>query len=168
MCSVESFWKTGVKHAIWTVQTKDPSFSARFFLEEIYSHEPHGICIISAQWNRGQVDLVYTDDTKAFDKVHHGCLIGKLKRRGISPNIVDWFFSYLSDRSQFVVIGYSTTRNILPTSGIPRVSILGPFLFINFVNDLQSSLSDGSNLGFVDDLKVFRRISRIMTVFYFF
>lgn len=105
----------------------------------------------------GQVDTVYTDFAKAFDKVDHGTLLIKLKLFGLSENLVQWFSTYLSHRSQFVVIGGSRSSSFTQTSGFHQGSILGPLLFIIFINDLLSSLSSCS--GFADDLKLHKSIS---------
>lgn len=107
----------------------------------------------------GQVDTIYTDFSKAFDKVDHALLVAKLKRFGFKDNLLNWFDSYLTERSQFVVIGGTKSHRIVPSSGVPQGSILGPLLFILFINDLLSSLSSGS--GFADDLKIYRKINDI-------
>lgn len=105
----------------------------------------------------GQVDTIYTDFAKAFDKVDHGILLDKLRSHGFSGKIVQWFSTYLRDRSQFVIIGASKSDRINPTSGVPQGSILGPLLFILFINDLLASLSSCS--AFADDLKVYKSVS---------
>jgi len=107
----------------------------------------------------GQVDTIYTDFAKAFDKVDHGILLFKLCSFGVPTNLVEWFSTYLRNRSQFVVIGGSRSDRIVPSSGVPQGSILGPLLFIIFINDLLASLSSCS--GFADDLKLYKTISSI-------
>lgn len=80
----------------------------------------------------------------------HFLLLIKLAKFGISASLVEWFKSYLVNRSQIIVIGGARSRTIVPTSGVPQGSILGPLLFLIFVNDLLEKLT--SALGFADDI----------------
>lgn len=79
------------------------------------------------------MDVLYTDFSKAFDRIDHCHLLKKLALFGLNKSVIQWFQSYLSNRSQFVVIGGGRSGQITPASGVPQGSILGPFLFILFI-----------------------------------
>lgn len=110
--------------------------------------------------NGGQVDTIYTDFSKAFDMVDHRILIMKLRSFGIGGTLLEWFKSYLTNRSQRVVIGNAISFVMTPSSGVPHVpqgSVLGSLLFLIFVNDLVEELKSKS-LQLADDLKISRKI----------
>ena len=110
--------------------------------------------------NGGQSDTLYTDFSKAFDKVPHNLLIRKLKWFGVGNTMLKWFKSYLVGRIQYVRIGNETAKGISPSSGVPQGSILGSLLFIIFINDLPESILSQC-LMFADDLTIFRNINSI-------
>ena len=110
--------------------------------------------------NAGQVDVLYLDYSKAFDSVPHSLLIHKLKNFGINSNLLKWIRSYLTDRRQRVVVEGSSSDWLPVASGVPQCSILGPFLFLLYVNDLPSCLSSNSTLAlFADDSKCYKEIT---------
>jgi len=111
------------------------------------------------QFDQGnQVDVAYLDFSKAFDKVPHKRLMIQLQSHGIAGSILKWIELWLSDRQQRVMLNgtKSSWQNVL--SGVPQGSVLGPLLFIIFVNNIESGLSS-KVLKFADDLKVFRAIT---------
>ena len=111
------------------------------------------------QFDQGhQVDVAYLDFSKAFDKVPHKRLMMQLQVHGIAGSLLKWIESWLSERQQRVMLNgtKSSWQDVL--SGVPQGSVLGPLLFIIFVNNIESGLSSRV-LKFADDLKVFRAIT---------
>lgn len=105
--------------------------------------------------DHGQVDVVYTDFEKAFDKVSHTILFQKLRNSGIHGNLLRWVISYILNRTQIVKIGSSMSKDIRATSGVPQGSHLGPLLFLLYINDINSTLRCCEFELFADDLKIY-------------
>ena len=101
-----------------------------------------------------EVRTVFCDISKAFDRVWHAGLLYKLEAAGVTGEVLNWFKSYLSDRRQRVVLpGVSSDWNYI-RAGVPQGSILGPLLFLLFINDIVNDI--GSNIRlFADDTSLF-------------
>ena len=104
-----------------------------------------------------EVDCIYTDFMKAFDRVPHQRLLAKLKSYGISENICSWVEMFLKDRTQKVVINGVESEWENVKSGVPQGSVLGPVLFLLFINDLPEEVVSELLL-YADDAKIFRII----------
>lgn len=106
-------------------------------------------------FDRGvQVDTVYTDFQKAFDRVDHEILLNK----GIRGNVLRWFCSYITNRSLIVVINGYKSGSAGMLSGIPQGSILGPLFFVIFINDINKCFKYTNFLLYADDLKLYKTI----------
>ena len=108
--------------------------------------------------NGGQVDMLYLDMSKAFDRINHKRLILKLFNSGIGGNLLNWFESYLTDRRQRVTVLGVTSSTLPVTSGVPQGSIIGPALFLLYVNDLPEADLSSRVAMFADDTKLFSAI----------
>ena len=101
-----------------------------------------------------EVRTVFCDISKAFDRVWHEGLINKLKAAGVSGDVLRWFQSYLSGRRQRVVLPGSLSEWVYIKAGVPQGSILGPLLFLLYINDIVKNI--GSNIRlFADDTSLF-------------
>ena len=104
------------------------------------------------------VDIIYLDFQKAFDKVPHQRLLLKLKPHGIGDSITDWIEQWLTDRRQRVVVDGDVSNWKSVLSGVPQGSVLGPILFLIYINDLDDSITSNI-LKFADDTKLFRKVN---------
>ena len=101
-----------------------------------------------------EVRAVFLDISKAFDKVWHDGLIFKLSQNGISGSLLRLFQNYLSNRKQCVVLNGSHSNHSGIESGVPQGSVLGPLLFLIYINDLESNIKSNIKF-FADDTMLF-------------
>ena len=106
------------------------------------------------------VDVIYLDFQKAFDKVPHQRLILKLKSHGMGNSIINWIEQWLTDRRQRVVVDGEVSNWKSVLSGVPQGSVLGPILFLVYINDLEEGVI-GKILKFADDTKLFTKTKEI-------
>ena len=106
------------------------------------------------------IDVVYLDFAKAFDKVPHQRLLRKLEAKGISGKVLRWIEAWLTDRQQRVVLNGHVSDWIPVTSGVPQGSVLGPACFVVFIDDIDEVLDlvNGFVYKFADDTKYGRVI----------
>lgn len=117
--------------------------------------------IYSAFSRHHQVDCIYLDFAKAFDRVSHSHLVVKLRALGFSGPLLRWIQSYLSGRTlQVKFASFLSSSVVRVTSGVPQGSLLGPFLFSLFINDI-GSLLDCKFVLFADDIKIYQEVSSV-------
>ena len=109
--------------------------------------------------NRGhkQTDLIIMDFAKAFDKVPHRRLLHKFEYYGIRGSTHKWINSWLSGRTQQVVLDSQASDPVPVLSGVPQGLVLGPVLFLIFINDLPDNIRASVRL-FADDCVLYRNI----------
>ena len=102
----------------------------------------------------GKIDVLYFDYRKAFDVVNHRVLLTKLSCIGISNPLLGWLSDFLQNRTMKVVVHNSSSYSVNVTSGVPQGSVLGPLLFLIYINHVTSGLLSKFVL-FADDLKLY-------------
>jgi hypothetical protein len=108
--------------------------------------------------SRGQCDIALLDFSKAFDLVSHSRLQLKLRQYGIRGHTVKWITSFLSGRTQSIVVNGQSSSVAQVTSGVPQGTVLGPLLFLIYINDIVQGLKSEIRL-FADDSILYRPIT---------
>ena len=103
--------------------------------------------------------MIIMDFAKALDKVPHKRLLFKLKYYGISDQIKSWINSFLSNRTQTVILENTSSDKISVTSGVPQGTVLGPTLFLIYINDLPEYIKHSKIRLFADETVIYRPIT---------
>src|SRR5215469_12947928 len=107
--------------------------------------------------NGDRIDAIIVDFSKAFDLVPHGRLLTKIANSGVDPKVVVWIREFLLGRTQRVRVEGQLSEEVRVTSGVPQGSVLGPLLFLAYVNDIGKNIESTIRL-FADDCVIYRKI----------
>ena len=128
----------------------------RSCLTQLLSHYDN---IISLQEKGQNVDVVYLDFSKAFDKVDHNILLHKLDNLGIKGKTLKWIQQFLTNRSQRVMVNGKLSSPHQVISGVPQGSVIGPLLFLVLINDIDKDTAHSMVASFADDTRVTKGLS---------
>ena len=105
----------------------------------------------------GQCDVLALNFSKAFDKVPYACLYQKLSHYGVCGSILSWLQTFLTDRSQYVILDNMKSYATPVLLGVPQGTVLAPLLFLMYINDLPTCVQNKLRL-YVDDVLIYSYI----------
>ena len=132
----------------------------RSCLTQLLHHIESVLNILESHQNS---NVIYLDLSKAFYKVNHAILIHKLHLSGISGKILNWVKNFLDNRTQKVVVDGAESVPAPVISGVPQGTVLGPVLFIIYMNDLHKVIKNSILKCFADDSKLIMNIKNRTT-----
>ena len=115
---------------------------------------------MTSTYNKQQVDLILLDFSKAFDKVSHEKLLLKMHTYGVRGQTLKWIKSFLDNRTQSVLLNGTSSEAIPVPSGVPQGSVLGPLLFLAYINDLPENVNSKVRL-FADDTAIYMSLTSL-------
>ena len=162
LCSISKVLERIIYNAIVKFTTQYISLTQFGFLKN-HSSQQQLLLFLSnfMRPSSSPIDVVYLDFKKAFDSVPHNELLVKLWSFGITGNLWNWFKGYLLNRTQCVRINNAISSSLPVISGVPQGSILGPLLFLIFINDLPVSVTNSHLFLFADDAKCLKQIDNV-------
>ena len=125
----------------------------------------HFDTILSHLENGKNIDTIYLDFSKAFDKVDHNILIAKLRRYKINEKVIHWIKSFITGRIQFVTVNNILSEFSKIISGVPQGSVLGPLLFLIMISDIDDNVSYSILSSFADDTRVLKETTELLDSF---
>ena len=130
----------------------------RSCLSQLLAHYDRIVSLLESGVN---VDTIYLDFSKAFDKVDHTILLKKLSLIGIRGKMLTWIKSFLTSRTQRVMVNGVLSDPAPVLSGVPQGSVLGPLLFLVLIGDIDSEILSSFVSSFADDTRLFRGITGV-------
>ena len=132
--------------------------SGRSCVSELLIHYDRIVDILESGSN---VDAIYLDFAKAFDKVDHGIVLKKLSLLGIRGQLLKWLESFLSSRTQMVLVNGVPSDPAPVLSGVPQGSVIGPLLFLVMIGDIDENVAHSFILSFADDTRLLCEVNNI-------
>ena len=131
--------------------------SKRSCLSQLLSHYNE---ILKGMEEGGNVDTVYLDFSKAFDKVDIGILMHKMRDLGVHGSLAVWIYNFLTNRKQVVIANGVKSSVSQVKSGVPQGTVLGPLLFLIMINDIDENITESMISIFADDTRLTKVINQ--------